>query len=144
MSANREKYGYDVGDTVERINGSNNGMYTGDQGIVTQIDSSDTTYLTVTDSKSGKASRGDRSSGSSENYRLVPKTNSMTIISDIKIAFKKEPEKTFIQAGIMNMDETFTADGKQAFDAFLNRKFGDDFKKDVVDPIIEAQKSKRD
>ena len=72
------------------------------------------------------------------------KNNSMqTLQEKFKIAFKGEPEKSFIKAGVMNTDESLTSDGQALFLAWLLKTNGDAFKKDVIDPILaEDEKQK--
>ncbi len=65
----------------------------------------------------------------------------MTLVEKAKLALKGEPEKTFIKAGIMDMNDTFTTEGKELFKMFLYNKFSAEFKTAVVDPIIEADKA---
>ncbi len=67
-------------------------------------------------------------------YKIIQST--MTLIEKAKLAFKGEPEKTFIKAGILNADESFTTEGKALFNEFLLKKFGTEFKTAVVDPIL--------
>ena len=55
------------------------------------------------------------------------------------LAFKKEPQKSYIKAGIMDTDENLTDDGKDVFLTYLINKDAD-FKKEVVDPILASMK----
>lgn len=64
----------------------------------------------------------------------------MNLIEKFAFAIKKEPEKSFIQKGITNMGGTLTPEGQQLFNAFLIGKFGDEFKKNVVDLIEDDKK----
>ena len=65
-------------------------------------------------------------------------------IMDIKekfvALFIKEPEKTFRKAGITNGDGFLTDDGRSVFESYLLNKFGDDFKKEVVDLMLKEEK----
>lgn len=66
-----------------------------------------------------------------------------TLIEKAKLAFKKEPEKSFIKVGVMDANENLTTEGKDLLFAFLLEKNKDAFKTEVVDPIlkeIEAEK----
>lgn len=54
-------------------------------------------------------------------------------------AFLSEPEKTFRKEGITNGDGFLTSDGTQLFLSYLLQKFGADFKKDVVDLLVEKK-----
>lgn len=75
-----------------------------------------------------------------EKLKLIKSNNIMsTLIEKIRLAAKKEPQKSFIKAGVMTMDEKFTSEGKEAFDSFLVSKFGDEFKKEVIDPILAEE-----
>jgi hypothetical protein len=75
---------------------------------------------------------------------IKPKSNNMasTLIEKFKLARKGEPEKSFILKGILNMDETFTKDGEELFKYYLLSKFGQDFKKEVVDTIPAPEDKK--
>ena len=67
-------------------------------------------------------------------------SNAMTSLKEkFALAFKGEPEKSFIKAGVMNSDESLTTDGKEVFLAYLLKKNGDDFKTTVIDPILAAE-----
>ncbi len=74
---------------------------------------------------------------------LVNKNYSnMNLKDKFAIAFKGEPQKSFIKAGVMNPDESLTSDGKELFMAYLLQKNGDDFKTTVVDPILAEDAKK--
>lgn len=47
-----------------------------------------------------------------------------------------EPEKSFRKAGIVNDSGELTSEGYEIFSSYLLKRFGDDFKKEVVDGII--------
>jgi hypothetical protein len=64
----------------------------------------------------------------------------MNIKEKFVLAFKKEPEKSFRKAEITNGDGFLTCDGQQVFLGYLLKKFGDDFKKDVVDDLLKEDK----
>lgn len=70
--------------------------------------------------------------------RLIEeKSKSMSSLKQkFAIAFKGEPEKSFIKAEIMNVDESLTDDGESLLLAFLLKKFGAEFKTEVVDVIL--------
>lgn len=57
-------------------------------------------------------------------------------------AFLAEPEKSFRKAGITNGDGVLTAEGQEVFLTWLLKKHGDDFKKEVVDVLLEDEKKK--
>lgn len=80
-------------------------------------------------------------SGIGSHYKLeiISENNMLNIKEKMALIFKGEPEKSFIKAGVMNVDETLTSDGEDIFMAWLLKKNGDDFKKEVVDPILADQ-----
>ena len=51
-----------------------------------------------------------------------------------------EPEKTFRKLGITNGDNLLTEDGATVFLSWLLKANGDAFKKEVCDPMVEADK----
>lgn len=57
-----------------------------------------------------------------------------------KLAFKKEPEKSFIKAGITDTSDALTQDGRILFLGWLLEQNKEAFKKEVVDPILEEMK----
>lgn len=64
------------------------------------------------------------------------------LLSKFSLLFKSEPEKTFIKAGIMEEDgSTFTKPGWRIFKRFLANKYGDEFKKEIVDKMIPEAKA---
>lgn len=66
----------------------------------------------------------------------------MTLSEKFAVAFKGEPEKSFIKAGIMNTDESLTEEGQALFLAFLLKEHGTKFKTDIVDPILAEEANK--
>lgn len=75
----------------------------------------------------------------SETLLTKSKTTTMSILEKAKLIMKKEPNKTFIKAGIMDMNDSLTSEGKELFINFLLEKNQDAFKKEVVDPILAEQ-----
>lgn len=75
---------------------------------------------------------------------LVNKINkniTMNIIEKFKLALKSEPQKSFRKAGITNGDDILTEDGQKIFLSWLlNEKYAADFKKEVVDGLLEDEK----
>lgn len=72
------------------------------------------------------------------------KTFMSNIIDKVKMLTIGEPTKTFIKAGISDLDGNLNADGKQLFWNFMLSKFGAEFKTEVVDKVaaeIEKEKS---
>ena len=68
---------------------------------------------------------------------ISKKTNPM---KDILTVFRnlnlKEPEKTFREAQITDTNGNLTSTGNQIFLSYLLAKHGEDFKKNIVDPIL--------
>lgn len=60
----------------------------------------------------------------------------MSLISQFKNITRKEPEKTFVKAGVMNESLELTAEGQALFLTYLLEKHQDAFKADVVDAIV--------
>ncbi len=80
-----------------------------------------------------------------EQFPYYKKSNSktnMSLIESFRLATKSEPEKSFIKAGILEMDESFTAEGEELFMLWLLAKEGADFKTEVVDPILAEEEAK--
>lgn len=74
---------------------------------------------------------------------LKTTNTNMNLIEKAKLAFKGEPEKSFIKVGVMESDESLTEEGQELFLTYLLKKHGDDFKTTVVDPILkEAEGTK--
>lgn len=68
---------------------------------------------------------------------------SMSLKEKFLIGLKAEPEKSFRKVGITNGDDMLTGEGAQVFLAWLLKKYGADFKKEVVDSILEEQKESK-
>lgn len=59
--------------------------------------------------------------------------------------FSKEPQKSFRKAGIVDGDNLLTNEGREVFLSWLlNSKFGEEFKKEVVDELIREQKEEKE
>jgi hypothetical protein len=71
---------------------------------------------------------------------LINNFNNMNIKEKFLTSLKKEPEKSFRKAEITNGDDMLTEDGKAIFLTWLLQKNGADFKKEVVDELLEEQK----
>ena len=52
-----------------------------------------------------------------------------------------EPIKTLKAAGVLNNEGSFTRDGWDLFTQWLLKKFGDEFKTEVVDKLVEQPKA---
>jgi hypothetical protein len=70
-------------------------------------------------------------------------SSDMTLQQKLVLAFKSEPEKSFIKAGITNIDGSFTSEGLQVFTAWLLKKYGNDFKAEVVDMLLAETEEKK-
>ncbi len=65
-----------------------------------------------------------------------PITN-MSLLEKAKLAFKSEPEKSFIKVGVMDSQENLTTEGTALLLQFLLEKNKDVFKTEIVDPILK-------
>lgn len=125
---------FNVGDKVRRLGagGSNGSVRPGDIVTIAYYTGSGT--LRVLEDTA-------RVSHSEKYYELVESTSKNTILmasltSKFALAFKGEPEKSFIKAGVLDEKEQFTTEGRQVFEQWLLKKYGNDFKKEVIDPIL--------
>lgn len=127
---------FKVGDPVRCVyNDDGSSRFVGKEGKVVKIESHRKPYFYVTDFA------GDVGF-STEELALVTKKNIMTnLLQQFRLSIKGEPEKTFIKAGIIDNEEKFTPEGKELFNAFLLKKFGNDFKTEIVDPLVAAQET---
>lgn len=76
-----------------------------------------------------------------EDIKNITKTQ-MNIKEKFALAFKSEPEKSFRIAGITNGDDFLTEDGQKIFLSWLLKKYGNDFKKEVVDELLKKEDDK--
>jgi hypothetical protein len=124
------------GDTLLRVGGPNDipyKMFIGNKYKVMAVSGS-CIYLEETGNESWTSS-----------YFEIISNNSitnMTLAQKLALAFKSEPEKSFIKAGITNMDGTFTTEGQTVFLAWLLKKNGEAFKTEVVDVLIKEEEAK--
>jgi len=59
--------------------------------------------------------------------------------------FFEEPQKSFRKAGITNGDDILTEDGEKVFMSWLlHSKFAEEFKKDVVQDMLDEQKKEEE
>ena len=76
-----------------------------------------------------------------DDLQLIESSDSKGIVMNLKekfaLAFKSEPEKSFREAGITDSNDLFTPDGQIIFLSWLLKKHGEEFKKEVVDPILD-------
>jgi hypothetical protein len=75
---------------------------------------------------------------------IINKSNDKKSMTNLKEKFSnlfmKEPKKSFVKAGIKNNNDTLTPDGKDLFVDWLFTKHEDEFKKEVVDPLLAEEK----
>lgn len=64
----------------------------------------------------------------------------MNLTKSFKNLFVSEPQKTFQKVGIPFEDGSFTREGQNIFLSYLLNKYGEDFKKEVVDQIVKEDK----
>ncbi len=121
---------FKVGDKVRchyNDNGSNECV--GMEGEITYVSSSKVSYpYNVSFSTSSLFSE--------KELELINNNKIMSLVKKFTLAFKKEPEKSFNKSGITDDNDILTTEGSQVFLGWLLKKFGDDFKKEVVDPIL--------
>lgn len=134
-----------VGDTVEIL--GNAGMGNEKTAVVLCIDrQDDSIFINPYPTVGAKCGCGRHSWVIQKKcYKIISSsiTTNMSITEKFALSFKKEPKKSLIKAGILNLDETFTTDGKVVWDAWLLNKFEDEFKKEVAEPILaEEEKTK--
>lgn len=132
---------YKVGDRVERFQGDeNDGMHINDRGVIINMDGG---YTDIKVDNTNIISKGN----APENVRLIEtnNTNNMSIISKTLLAFKSEPEKTFIKAGILNNDGSPTADGISlvVMQLLKDEAFASKFSSEIAQPIV-AENEKKD
>lgn len=130
---------FKVGDRVEFEN---------DEFFIGEI--SDYHYLWSDNTKfNGKVGKLDpRSRGFKYSYavyeasiKLIEESkNNMNIKSIYKNITRKEPERSFVKAGITDSNDELTQEGKDLFLSFLLEQHKDEFNKTVVQPILEEQK----
>lgn len=91
----------------------------------------------------GGWNRGNFTKVSGPDYKKNNITTKMTnLIKKFSLLTKGEPERTFIKAGVTDDNGVLTSDGKTLFDAFMLKKYGAEFKKEVVDPILAEDEEK--
>ena len=70
-----------------------------------------------------------------EDSTSITKEKTMSIVSKFKLALMKEPERSFVNKGILNNELNFTTEGRALFELFLLEKHKVEFKTEVVDKI---------
>lgn len=131
-----KKYPFKVGDVVRKTHSSCGSVEPGE------------TY-TVWDDRKDPAvenlaiGRSQDACHCKDEWELVTsKTNTMsTIIDKIKLATKAEPNKTLITRGLLNMDETLTAEGRTLLEYILVQKYGDDMSKAISSVPVDEKKN---
>ena len=71
---------------------------------------------------------------------VTVKSKMSTLVSKFKLALTSEPEKTFIEVGIMDNNKDLTTDGMLLFLAYLFEKNKTEFKTEVADKLKEDKK----
>jgi len=71
--------------------------------------------------------------------KLINNFNDMSLKEEFLISLKKEPEKSFRKAGIIDSNDLITEEGQEIFLTWLLQKNGDEFKKEIVDKIIKEE-----
>ena len=71
----------------------------------------------------------------------ISQLQEMNIKEKFILAITPEPKRTFRKAGITNGDDILTEEGQKIFLTWLlHNKFADEFKKDVVEEMLEVKK----
>ncbi len=78
--------------------------------------------------------------GNSKLISAAGAEKNMDIKEKFQLAFKAEPEKSFRKAGVTNGDDYLTEDGQKIFLSWLLKKHGEEFKKEVVDELLQEEK----
>lgn len=63
----------------------------------------------------------------------------MSIKNKIKMLMTGEPEKTLIKHGILTIDKELTSEGKQLFNDFIEKKFKDEFLKELYEVLKDEK-----
>ncbi len=128
---------FKVGDKV-KITGnikSNCSSCVGKNAIVMGIRDEETTYTDC-----GNASGKCCYVSNSELELINDNFKNMNIKDKFATMFRAEPQKSFIKTGITGSNDVLTSDGRDIFLSWLLKKNGDDFKKEVVDGLLEEEK----
>ena len=125
---------FKVGDRVKCVyNDNGSTIHVGQEGHITRVGTGFYLYSVSFAS----------SDFSEPELELLNKSiENMSIIEKAKLAFKAEPEKSLIKAGILDSGENLTKEGNELFTKFLFEKNKLEFKKEVVDPILAEESSK--
>lgn len=121
---------FKVGDRVKKIGGI---YHVGGVGTVISIDSDGDVYIDF--------GQGNIRWADAEDCELISNNNKiMDIKEKFLVALKSEPHKSFRKAGITNGDDLLTEEGQSIFLTYLLNKYGSEFKKDIVDGLLEDSK----
>lgn len=133
---------FQIGDRVVRINTRNGNLNVDDTGVVEKIQYEGGSFMITVRADKDGSSGPDRHDEC--NLQLISSVNNknMNLIEKAKLAFKKEPEKSFIKAGVTDSNENFTTEGKELFLTYLLQKNKDDFKTTVIDSILAEEEAK--
>lgn len=71
---------------------------------------------------------------------ITNKSNMSNLKEKFVQIFLSEPEKSFRKAGITNSDGILTEEGQEVFLTWVLKKYGPEFKTDVVDPLLAEEK----
>ena len=75
--------------------------------------------------------------------KLITNLNNMNLKDKFLTSLKGEPEKSFRKVELTNGDDMLTEEGTEVFLSWLLKKYGDDFKTEVVDEILKEEKKKK-
>lgn len=130
---------FKIGDKVRIIDDDNNhsNPLIGEETTIIKIDESKKKYpysLAICGNNFGTRF------GGHELELITNNKNNMNILEQIKLARKSEPEKTLVKAGLMNMDESLTEEGKQVLQDILIQEYKTKMK--TIADIIIAEKEK--
>lgn len=74
-----------------------------------------------------------------EFIKTYSKQKFMSIKNKIKMLMTGEPEKTLIKHGILTIDKELTGEGKQLFNDFVEKKFKDEFLKELYEVLKDEE-----
>lgn len=75
--------------------------------------------------------------------KIIKKNSIKNMKEKFVTMFLSEPEKSFRKAEITNGDGMLTDDGQKIFLSWMLKKYGNDFKTEVVDPILSEIKDEK-
>ncbi len=130
---------FNVGDKVKRLHSSDpsRNIHIGNTYTVTYI-RWDGRYINVEESRDQDIN-GTWDVNRFELIKSTNKNNPMSIKSIYKNLTRKEPEKSFVKAGIMDQNDELTPEGHDLFIGFLLEQNKEAFNTTVVQPILKEQ-----